>query len=188
MEINNYIKIFNLNKLKSIEKGFYKDNNQNRKLGRVGLPWKHSNKEQELELKEYTSLKGFEFFKNKLSEMPKSLKPFLSNYSEEEYKKMGAKAYLIKEGDAGFCINKDKEIISVFSKPEKHLGKELLLEAIKLGGKYLDCIGTGHLSKFYNSLGFKEYKRMKWNPDYAPKNWDYEFFGKPDIIFFKLKK
>lgn len=29
---------------------------------------------------------------------------------------------------------------------------------------------------------------MKWNDKYAPDGWNYEKFGRPDIVFMKLEE
>ena len=58
---------------------------------------------------------------------------------------------------------------------------------MKNGGTKLDHY-DGFLSSLYEPLGFKEYKRYKWDNKFAPDNWDYEKDGRPDVVMRKLDK
>ena len=73
----------------------------------------------------------------------------------------------------------------MFSKNNK--GRLTVGHAIKKGAQTLDCY-AGKLPKYYKQFGFREYKRIPWEDKYAPPNWDYKKFGKPDIIFMELRK
>lgn len=146
--------------------------------------------------KAHTSIEKITEFRQALDKMPKSLQPFLSKYTPEQYQQMGATVYLANNNEGGYAITKEGDIISVFSQPGKGLGRQLMEDAIKNGGITLDCIGgddtkqgahIGHLERFYSSLGFDIIRTEKWDDSYAPKNWDYETFGRPPILFFKLK-
>lgn len=59
--------------------------------------------------------------------------------------------------------------------------------AIILGGDKLDHFDVPHLSNLYERLGFVEYSRLKWDDRYAPAGWDYDAWGRPDMVFRKLK-
>ena len=108
----------------------------------------------------------------------------VSPYTSKEY--AGMKIGYNAKNDVGYAIKPDGDIVSVFNNsPIKGLGIKAVKDAIKNGGTKLDAF-DGYLKKFYENLGFKEYKRESWNDKYAPKNWNYEKKGKPDIIYFKL--
>lgn len=141
---------------------------------------------------------------------------FLSDYSDDEFSKF--KLYLIDGHNAGFALKSDGDIVSVHNNSKlKGLGKFLILNAIKLGGKKLDHF-DGFLTNFYSSLGFKPYKILEWDDQYAPLKWKFEEVditksiyknlevgdsifgvkfddkkikqyksGRPDVIFQKLK-
>lgn len=94
---------------------------------------------------------------------------------------------MTKDGSSGFAVTRDKELISVFSKPGAGLGFEAVQKAIELGAAKLDCY-DGKLPKFYSRSGFKEYNRLPWADQYTPKGWKFDEFGKPDVVFMKLGK
>lgn len=107
-------------------------------------------------------------------------------YTPEEYAAM--KTYTTPNGDVGFAIKDDGDIVSVF----KHGGSikkgaldHIIPMAIALGGRKLDAF-EGFLTKSYAKHGFKEVGRMPWDDKYAPENWDYEKFGKPDVVMMEL--
>jgi hypothetical protein len=53
------------------------------------------------------------------------------------------------------------------------------------GGTQLDHF-EGCLSDFYERNGFAEYDRCKWDDQYAPEDWDYEKYDRPDVVFRRL--
>lgn len=77
-----------------------------------------------------------------------------------------------------------KEIVAVHNNEEdiKNIGKELIQSAIKNGGCYLDHF-DGFLSNLYSSLGFVEYKRDKFDPQYDPENKFRDKYGESDVIY-----
>ena len=120
--------------------------------------------------------------RNRITE---ALKAFITLYSAKEYENMNTTCFLSTDNKSGYAITAEKDLISVFSLNGQ--GIEAVKSAIKNGAKTLDCIGE-FLANYYRKFGFVEYERMTWNDDYAPNNWDYKKFGKPDIIFMKLNK
>lgn len=92
----------------------------------------------------------------------------------------------INDNKGGYAIKSDGELISVFNYGEKGQGVKLIKDAIKNGATKLNTF-DGFLPEYYKQFGFKEVKRIKWNDKYAPKNWDYEKFGRPDIVYMELK-
>lgn len=59
-----------------------------------------------------------------------------------------------------------------------------MIEAISQGATTLDCIGDG-LAKIYHKFGFKVYKVVPWDDQYAPEGWDYEKNDRPPIYFMR---
>lgn len=108
-------------------------------------------------------------------------------YSPEEYK--DAKLYLTDNGKAGFALKGD-DIVSVFKSPDskvKKFANAALNEAVKLGGRRLDCFDT-ILPEIYSQNHFKAVARLNWNDEYAPEDWNYERMkpfhdGRPDVVF-----
>ncbi len=64
--------------------------------------------------------------------------------------------------------------------------KRVLDEAIKNGGRKVKCF-DGFLPEYYKLFGFKETKRVKWDEQLAPKKWDYDRLGRPDVVYMELE-
>lgn len=114
----------------------------------------------------------------------------LSTFSVSELDKM--KLFKLKGFDIGYALKKKdgkfSEIVAVFNNESdvKGVGKELIKTAIKNGGCYLDHY-DGYLSKFYKSLGFVEYERYKFDPQYDKDGSFRKKYGEQDVIFRKHK-
>ena len=126
-----------------------------------------------------------EVAKNKRSE-------FLTPYTVEEFKKHNVQTFQVEGYEIGFALkpmgNGDMDIISVHNNTDiRGIGEALIDSAIRLGGTTLDHF-DGFLSDFYGKKGFKEIDRYKWNPAYAPANWDYENNGTPDVVLRRLQR
>lgn len=118
-------------------------------------------------------------------------KEMLTDYSLTELNNM--KLYKLDGYDIGFALKKfnDKgysEIVAVFNnEPEvSHIGKELMQAAIDNGGCYLDHF-DGFLSGLYQSMGFEEYDRYKFDPQYDPEGKFQSKYGQADVILRKHK-
>lgn len=166
--------------------GVYKNTIENRKKGIVGQKYGNTKKEEPT-FYEGSTKEDFDKFRNCLSNLPESSKAFITDYSSKEYIKKGAKCYLSSNGKSGFVVTGDKDIISVFSLPGERMGEYALFNAVKNGGRTLDCIHP-KLVEIYNKYGFKEESRIKWDDQYAPPNWDYDKNGRPDVVFMKFNK
>jgi hypothetical protein len=128
------------------------------------------------------------FFENLYSGKRKS---FLSQYTPEEFKENGVKTYQVEGYPIGFALKPDKDgvdIISVHNNSEvRNIGDELISAAVRLGGTKLDHF-DGFLSDLYQKHGFDEYERYKWDDAYAPEEWNYEKYGRPDVVYRRLNK
>lgn len=112
-------------------------------------------------------------------------KEMLSDYTVDDFKEMTT--YKVNGYNVGFAIKDDGDIVSVHNNSGiGNISEPLLRMAIKYGGTKLDHF-DGRLSNIYEPLGFKEYDRYKWDDQYAPKNWDYEKYGKPDVVMRRLQ-
>ena len=109
---------------------------------------------------------------------------FLTLHTEQDYVTKGTKLYLSKDGKSGFGLNPDGELISVFSL-ERQRGKILVAEARKQGATYLSCMGD-HLLELYSEFEFSPVEVLRWDNQFAPKNWNYERFGTPNIFDMRL--
>lgn len=119
------------------------------------------------------------------NQMPETLSVFLTTYTSTDYIEMNATCYLSNDEKSGYAIKTDGDLISVFSIPGANQGSNAIKSAIENGATKLDCI-SDFLKTIYEKFGFVEYNREKWCDEYAPHNWNYERFGRPDIIYMKI--
>jgi len=125
-------------------------------------------------------------FKSSLSKSKH--KEMLTHYSASELAQM--KLYKIIGYNIGFALKKKdgsfQEIVAVHNnEPEvKNIGTELMKAAIKEGGCYLDHF-DGYLTSFYANLGFEEYDRDKFDPQYDPDSSFRSKYGEADVIYRK---
>ncbi len=108
-------------------------------------------------------------------------------YSADDYSRM--QMFIVNTGAAGLAVKPDGDIVSVFKNLNiacnDNIGKVnrfLMYEALKAGGKKLDCF-DGKLSKLYGELGFVPICKLKFNDERAPEGWNFERDGRPDIVF-----
>jgi Rad3-related DNA helicase len=118
-------------------------------------------------------------------------KEMLTNYNISELNQM--KLFKLQGYNIGFALKKFKdnqynEIVAVFNnEPEvSNIGKILMQAAINNGGCYLDHF-DGFLSGLYQSMGFEEYDRYKFDPQYDPEGKFQSKYGQADVIFRKHK-
>ena len=98
------------------------------------------------------------------------------------------KLFLTRDGLVGVGVSPTGEIVSLFSKSkERGAGKLAMKHAIKQGGRSLNCF-DGFLVGYYKAFRFVEMARVKFNADFAPDKWDYDKYGKPDIVTMVLMK
>ena len=96
--------------------------------------------------------------------------------------------YLSEDGESGFGIKPNGDIVSVFSSENvKGRSAHMLEMAISQGGRQLDCFDI-YLTKIYETHGFKPVAKMKWDDEYIPEGWNKENFkdynnGEPDVVF-----
>jgi len=117
-------------------------------------------------------------------------KKMLTNYSTSELGKM--KLFKLKGYDIGYALKKRNgkfsEIVAVFNnEPDvKGIGEDLVKSAIRNGGCYLDHY-DGFLTGLYSKLGFIEYDRYAFDPQYDPDGSFRKEYGEKDVIFRKHK-
>ncbi len=118
------------------------------------------------------------------NKLEKDLYSFLTPHTELDYISKNTNLFLSKDMKSGFGINQDGELISVFALERKR-GRILVEESVKRGAKYLNCIGE-HLKNLYGEFGFTISEEIEWDDNFAPKDWNYEKFGKPKVYDMKL--
>jgi hypothetical protein len=114
----------------------------------------------------------------------------LTDYDVKDLKKM--KLFKVKGYNIGFALKKKdgkhQEIVAVHNNEPtvKGIGKDLMKSAIANGGVYLDHF-SGYLDNFYSSLGFVEYDRDKFDPQYDEDGSFRAKYGEADVVYRKLK-
>ena len=84
--------------------------------------------------------------------------------------------YLSEDGESGFGIKPNGDIVSVFSSSKEKGRSSYMLEMAKSqGGRQLDCFDI-YLTKIYEAHGFKPVAKMKWNDEYIPDGWNKDNF------------
>lgn len=103
-------------------------------------------------------------------------------YGVEDYKKM--KTFLSPDQKSGYALKDLDELVSVFSK-ERGRGDDIVRSAVERGAKRLDAYDIGgKLPELYGRHGFKESKRLKFDPQYASDEVkDYLMKHKPDVVY-----
>jgi len=135
-----------------------------------------------------------------LDSLQKSKHPqMLTPYTIDQLKEMDT--FKLPEYDIGFALKDHDgseeggsgykgrvEIVAVHNNsPVKGLGKYLVEASIKNGGKVLDHF-DGYLSQVYEPLGFEEYKRDAYNPEYDPEGSFKKNYGEQPVIYRRLRK
>lgn len=114
-------------------------------------------------------------------------KEMLTDYSVEDLSKM--KLFKLNSYNIGYALKQWKdgtysEIVAVFNNEPtvKGIGKELVKSAIRNGGKHLDHF-DGYLSQLYQSLGFEETGRDKFDPQYDEDGSFRKKYGEADVVY-----
>ena len=72
----------------------------------------------------------------------------------------------------------------MFSLPGARLGDRTIEHAVVCGARQLYCF-DGMLLGFYSRHGFREISRAPWDERFAPQDWDYSRFGRPDLLLMR---
>jgi len=132
---------------------------------------------------------GAKEFKDSLSKSKH--KEMLTDYSVGELKKM--KLFKLKGYNIGFALKKKDgkyaDIVAVHNNEPsiRGIGVDLMKTAIANGGTFLDHFDIPKLSDLYSSLGFKEYDRDAFDPQYDEGGKFAAKYGELDIIYRKIK-
>jgi len=108
-------------------------------------------------------------------------------YDVSEYENM--QLFLTDDGKAGFALEYDGGLISVFKHPDSSIDAALdviVPAAIQAGATKLEAF-DGFLTARYKEFGFVEVLRDDWNDNYAPAGWDKSVLGTPAVVAMELK-
>jgi len=116
----------------------------------------------------------------------------LTHYSVSDLAQM--KLFKVPGHDIGYALKKWKdgsfsEIVAVHNNEPtvKGLGKALVRSSIRNGGCILDHF-EGYLSDLYSSMGFEEFSRDLFDPQYDPTGSFRAKYGPADVIYRVLPR
>lgn len=126
-----------------------------------------------------------EEFQKNLNRVASKFQCFLSPVSDNvDY-------FLDELHTCGFGVNiETKEIVGVHKLHNSIIPVEHIFRSAigALGGNWVNCY-DGFLANKYRELGFTlETERLTFSDEYAPSNWDYDRWGRPDVISLSLEK
>ena len=109
---------------------------------------------------------------------------FVEQRTIEEYSKMKY-LFLTLDGSAGIAVTSDNDIVSLFNGGKvRNVMKTLIPLAIAVGGEKLDSYDSNRLSIMYEGYGFYPVSSVRFSIRFAPKDWNYQRDGRPDILFW----
>ena len=127
-----------------------------------------------------------------VASMPPGKRGFLTPYTAEQLREKvagGARVYLTDDG-VGYIIDAGDLQGVINASNRKGAGSAAVEDAIKNGARTLDAYewkdGKVSLPQFYARFGFREVERLEWDDQYAPEGWDYDVYGRPDVVFMRL--
>lgn len=82
--------------------------------------------------------------------------------------------WLSDDGQAGFAVSPDQELVNVFSLAKGHGRFLMAFVTNQYGALHLNCLSGNNLEKFYEAHGFEVARREpNWNA------------GEPDVVFMR---
>ena len=116
---------------------------------------------------------------------------FVNHYTPEEIQNEGMKPLTSNNGQTGLLIHDHGDgrieataLYNVSDTPGA--GRALLQDSVANHGvNYVECFGEG-LRDIYQTVGFQVDTTSSFDPQYAPKDWNYEKFGTPDYYTMKI--
>lgn len=120
--------------------------------------------------------KAIDTFKNAIAKAKQSLGGYGASVElKDDYTDINL--YLSEDGESGFGIKPNGDIVSVFSNNKAEGGRShyMLEMATAEGGRQLDCFDI-YLTKIYETHGFKPVAKMKWDDEYIPEGWNKDNF------------
>ena len=119
------------------------------------------------------------------------LSGYVTHYSPEQL--AGMKTFLTPDGKAGVAVHDHGdgrvEATALFNQGgPPGAGVALMHHAIDSGGaNYCECFGD-RLREKYEGVGFKVETKSPFDPQYAPKDWDYAKFKTPPYYTMRLSR
>jgi hypothetical protein len=101
-----------------------------------------------------------------------------------DYKNM--RMFSTPDGLAGYAVNKEGELNSVFKHPNAPYGdvaRHAAEHAALVGGATHLSAFDSKLPEMYAKGGFRPISHVQWNEEYKPSRWKLRRQGRPDVVF-----
>ena len=99
-----------------------------------------------------------------------------------------AEYYMTVGFNAGFGVTNDGELVALFNdNAPSGMGMRMVQWSKNYGVEYLWCF-DGFLSENYKEHGFVVVENVEWNEEYAPEDWNYEKYGRPNVVKMELQE
>jgi hypothetical protein len=120
-------------------------------------------------------------------------KEMLTDYSVSDLSKM--KLFKLPNLNIGYAlkdftdndgrVHKHGELVAVHNNEPtiSRIGEDLVRHAVKHGAMALDHFDVQQLTKLYTSMGFKEYARYPYDPQYDPDGSFKNKYGAVDVVY-----
>jgi len=157
----------------------------------VGHPFRGNQYEKGEAFGKVSPTKFLKSFKEAFTNNPRSA--YVNHYTFAEIKAGKMTPMLSRDGKTGVLIHDHGdgriEATALFNSGNKSgSGLRLLKEAVdKYGVNYVECFGD-FLKNTYGSVGFKVESTSPFDPQYAPSNWNYKAFGKPNYYTMRISQ
>lgn len=95
------------------------------------------------------------------------------------------KGTIVSSNEGAAVVGTDGDIKGLFKKATsqvKGVADNLLKKAVDAGGIKLDNFDLNYLTPIYERNGFRVVGRMAFSEEHAPKGWDKEKHGTPDVV------
>lgn len=102
--------------------------------------------------------------------------------SQEIIQKAAQEGRIARNEGGMAIVTEDGNMVGLFKDGEgKNISEDLDKKRLSLGGIKKDNF-DGYLTKLYKSRGFRVVSRVPFNETYAPKGWNKELHGTPDVV------
>lgn len=118
---------------------------------------------------------------------------FLTPHTPESLREIldsGGQIFLSDDGATGYILTGEGDFGGLFANKAKGAapgaGTAALVDGIVRGAKTLDCFEP-FLPRLYNQFGFKAKDALAFADEYAPDGWEFEKYGRPDVVFMEYR-
>ena len=104
---------------------------------------------------------------------------------KDYYNHPKTKLFISPNKTAGAAVSEDGNLTSVFKAKGSTDSIDPVLSEASQHATKLNAFasGNGYLQNLYSKYGFRPVSRLPFDDEMAPKDWNYEKYGRPDVVF-----